>query len=221
MCSSQSEGTFITDIIVPLLRASLGDLPNGIVCLSTAERQSIASKTRKSLGSNEEKTSQPPKTPIGKKPDIMLMEKYGNKIFEIAYVESSCIVCTNSKKDGDSVKLWRETLDGISFVNITCRPLSNQFGIIGIQIAGEKLYLNILVKDANGIPRYFHLNQAQIPFSKDTSWRVVPLIHLLLTLRNITIVNKSLLMQALEQANARPPRNVNPSPTVFSPLNDN
>ncbi|RGB23294.1 hypothetical protein C1646_774727, partial [Rhizophagus diaphanus] len=170
MRSFQSEGTFLTDVIVPLLRASLGDLPNGTVCLSTAERQSIASKIRKSLGSNEERYSQTPKTPIGKKPDVMLMEKCGGKIFEIAYVESSRIICTNSKKDDDSV-------------------------------AGEELYLNVLVKDANGIPRYFHLNQVQVPFSKDTSWRVVPLVHLLLTLRNITIVNKSLLMQALEQAN--------------------
>ena len=221
MRSSQSEGTFLTDVIVPLLRAGLGDLPNGTVCLSTAERQSIASKTRKSLGSNEERSSQTPKTPIGKKPDVMLMEKCGGKIFEIAYVESSRIICTNSKKDDDSVKLWRETQDGISFVNIACRPLSNQFGIVGIQVAGEELHLNVLVKDANGIPRYFHLNQARIPFSKDTSWRVLPLVHLLLILRNITIVNKSLLMQALEQANTRPPRNVNPSPTVSSPLNDN
>ena len=56
----------------------------------------------------------------------------------------------------------------------------------------------------------------QIPFTKSTSWRVRPLIHLLLTLRNITIVNKSLLMQALKQASTHPPRNANPSPTVSS-----
>jgi hypothetical protein len=77
------------------------------------------------------------------------------------------------------------------------------------------------VKDANGIPRYFHLNQAQILFSKDTLWHVIFLVHLLLTLRNITILNKSLLMQALEQANIRSPRNINPSPTISLPLNDN
>ena len=57
MRSSQSEGTYITDIVVPLLRASLDDLPNGSICMSTAERQSIASKVRKSLGVNEEKSS--------------------------------------------------------------------------------------------------------------------------------------------------------------------
>ena len=111
-------------------------------------------------------------------------------------------------------------MEGISLVGITCRPTSNQFGIVGIQVAGENLCLNVLVRDANGIPRYFHLIQAQIPFTKSTSWRVnmKPLIHLLLTLRNITIVNKSLLMQALKQANTHPPRNANPSPTVSSPL---
>ena len=149
------------------------------------------------------------------------MKKCGGKIFEIAYVESSCIFCINSKKDNDSVKLQRETQNGISFVNITCRPSSNQFGIVKIQVAGEELYLNILVKDANKIPKYFHLNQAQILFSKDTSWRVIPLVHLLLILRNITIVNKILLVQALEQANTHPSQNVNPSPTVFSPLYNN
>ncbi|CAG8443359.1 11450_t:CDS:2 [Ambispora leptoticha] len=117
----------ITNIIVTLLRVSLEDLSNGSVCLSTAERQ----------------------TPIGKKPDIMVMENV----------------------EDDSVKLWRETLDGISFVGTACRPTSNQFGIAGVQVAGEDLYLNVLVKDANGIPRYFHLNQAQIPFTKNTSWR--------------------------------------------------
>ncbi|CAG8556483.1 9652_t:CDS:2 [Acaulospora morrowiae] len=220
MRSSQSEGTYITDVIVPLLRSGLDDLPNGSICMSTAERQSMASKIRKSLGVNEERSSCPPKVPIGKKPDVMLMEKCGGKIFELAYVESSRVVCTNSKKENDSIKLWRETLDGVSLIGTACRPTSNQFGIIGIQVAGEDLCLNVLVKDANGIPRYLHLIQAPIPFTKNTSWRVKPLIHLLLTSRNITIVNKSLLIQALEQASTRPPRNVNPSPTVSSPIYD-
>ena len=44
--SEQSEGTYIADIIIPLLRASLGGFPNGSICLSTAERQSLASKAR-------------------------------------------------------------------------------------------------------------------------------------------------------------------------------
>ena len=152
MHGSQSEGTYITDIIVPLLQAGLDDLPNGSICMSTAERQSIASKVRKSLGVNEEESSHSPRVLIGKKPNVMVMEKCGGKIFELAYVESSQVICTNSKKEDDSIKLWRETLDGISLVGITCRPTSNQFGIVGIQVAGEDLCLNILVRDANGIP---------------------------------------------------------------------
>ncbi|RHZ84709.1 hypothetical protein Glove_78g202 [Diversispora epigaea] len=212
---TQSEGTYVTDIIVPLLRASLEDLPNGGIFLSTAERQSMASKARKSFGPNEERSTH--KTPIGKKPDVMVMAKYGGKIFELAYVESSRILCTRSKREDDSVKLWREALDGISFVGVACRPTNNQFGIVGIQVAGEDLYLNILVKDASGIPRYFYVNQVEISFTKNTSWRVEPLIRLLLTLRNIMIVNQSLLIQALEQANTRPPRNATQSPTVIFP----
>ena len=77
MHGSQSEGTYITDIIVPLLQASLDDLPNGSICMSTAECQSIASKVRKSLGVNEEKSSHSPRVLIGKKPDVMVMEKCG------------------------------------------------------------------------------------------------------------------------------------------------
>ncbi|RHZ89772.1 hypothetical protein Glove_11g92 [Diversispora epigaea] len=175
----------------------------------------MASKARKSFGPNEERSTH--KTPIGKKPDVMVMAKYGGKIFELAYVESSRILCTRSKREDDSVKLWREALDGISFVGVACRPTNNQFGIVGIQVAGEDLYLNILVKDASGIPRYFHVDQVEIPFTKNTPWRVEPLILLLLTLRNIMIVNQSLLIQALEQANTRPPRNAQQSPTVTSP----
>ncbi|PKY35636.1 hypothetical protein RhiirB3_456744 [Rhizophagus irregularis] len=32
--NKQSEGTYITDVIVPLLRASLANLPNGYICTS-------------------------------------------------------------------------------------------------------------------------------------------------------------------------------------------
>ncbi|CAI2199964.1 10690_t:CDS:2, partial [Funneliformis geosporum] len=48
--------------------------------------------------------------------------------------------------------------------------------------------------DLAGIPRYFHLDHAEIP---------------------------SLIMQALEQATSHLPRNVNPSPTVSTPPYNN
>ena len=58
--SEQSEGTYISDIIMPLLRSCWGNLLNGDICLSTAERQSIASKARRNAGvveiTNGEKT---------------------------------------------------------------------------------------------------------------------------------------------------------------------
>jgi hypothetical protein len=187
---------------------SLSDLPNGAICLSTAERQSVASKARRNLGIIGER--------MGKKPDIMGLLKQDEKIIELLYTESSRIVCSNLKKSDDEVKLWRETLDGASYINALCRPVGNQFGVVGIQVAGTTMYLNILVNDLAGIPRYFHLDHAEIPLFPHQS-RLKSLIRLLLTLRNIMIVNKSLLVQALEQATSHPPRNVNPSPTVSTP----
>ncbi|CAG8655334.1 10356_t:CDS:2, partial [Paraglomus occultum] len=67
--TSRSEGTYVTDVIIPLLRSSLG---GDIVCLSTAERQSLASKARRSIRLDEER--------MGKKPDIMGLLKRDEKI---------------------------------------------------------------------------------------------------------------------------------------------
>ncbi|RHZ74601.1 hypothetical protein Glove_220g3 [Diversispora epigaea] len=204
--SEQSEGIYISDIIMPLLRSSLRDLLNGDICLSTAERQSLASKARRNAGVVEER--------MGKKPDIMGLMKQDEKIIELMYLESSRILCSNSKKADDG------TLDGVSFIDALCRPVGNQFGIVGIQIAGTTIRLNVLMKDLGGIPRYFHLDHAEIPLLPHAS-HTKALIRLLLTLRNIMIVNKSLLLRALEQASTHPPRNVGPSPTVSSPPYNN
>ncbi|RHZ63512.1 hypothetical protein Glove_329g72 [Diversispora epigaea] len=176
---------------MPLLRASLGDLPNEYICLSTAERQSLASKVRRNDGTGKVK--------MGKKPDIMTLENCDGKLVEFLYVKSSHIVCSATKKTDDEIKLWRELLDGI---------------------AGEKIYLNILINDASGIPRYFHLEHTEIPLTLEIRWRTRALIRLLLTLRNIIIVNKNLLKQAMEQAVSHPPRNTSPSPTVTTPEHD-
>ncbi|CAJ0837425.1 13630_t:CDS:2 [Entrophospora sp. SA101] len=157
------------------------------------------------------------KEKMGKKPDIMALEKCNGKLLEFLYAESSRIVCSNTKKADDGVKLWRELLDGISYIYSACKPICNQFGVVGIQVAGEKIYLSVLVKDASGILRYFHLDHAEIPLTSEVSWRTKALIRLLLTLRNIIIVNKNLLVQATGQAVSHPPRNTYQSPTVSSP----
>ncbi|CAG8837873.1 40624_t:CDS:2 [Gigaspora margarita] len=185
----QSKGTYITDVIIPLLRATFGDLPNGTICLSSAERQSFASKVRRN-----KKNDKTDKEKIGKKPDIMALESCNGKLLEYLYLEN-----------------------GISYINSACKPLSNQFGVVGIQISGEKIYLNVPANDTNGIPRYFHLDHAEIPLTSEVTSRTKPLIRLLLTLRNIIIVNKNLLMQAMYLAILHPPKNARSSPTVTSP----
>ncbi|CAG8723368.1 4375_t:CDS:2, partial [Dentiscutata heterogama] len=115
--NEQNEGTYISDVIMPLLRATLRNLPNGHICLSTAER-------------------------------LATLEKGEGKLVEYLYLESSRIFCNDTKKDDNETKLWRELLNGIS------------------------------------------------------------------------IVNKSLLIQALKQSISHPPRNVHPSLTVSSPRRD-
>ncbi|CAG8770067.1 20202_t:CDS:2 [Cetraspora pellucida] len=142
----RSEGTYISDIIMPLLRSSLGNLLNG------------ADKER-----------------MGKKPDIMGLLKYDEKIAEFMFAECSRIICCNSKKDNDD------------------------FGVVGIRVVGTTIRLNVLVRDLGGIPSYFHLDLAEIPLSPRLLYTKA-LIHLLLTLRNILIVNKSLLIETLEKA---------------------
>ena len=141
---------------------------------------------------------------MGKKPDIMGLLEQDEKIIELLYTELSRIVCSNSKKSDNEVKLWRETLDGASYISALCRPTRNQFGIVRIQVTGTTMYLNILVNDLAGIPRYFHLDHAEIPLSPHQS-HLKSLIRLLLTLRNVMIVNKSLLMQVLGQATSHSP----------------
>jgi hypothetical protein len=212
MSNVQSEGTYITNVIMPLLRASLSDLPNGYICLSMAERQSLASKAHRN-----DRTG---KVKMGKKPDIMALERCNGKLVEFLYVESSRIVCSPTKKTDDEIKLWRELLDGSSYISSACRPTCNQFGVVGVQVASEKIYLNVLVNDASGIPRYFHLDHAEIPLTSEVGLRTKALIRLLLTLRNIIIVNKNLLKHAIEQAVSHPPRNTSPSPTVTTPEHD-
>ena len=105
---------------------------------------------------------------MGKKPDVMMLVEYREKIAELLYAECSRILCTKTKKADDRVKLWRETLDGLSLVGATCRPMANQFGIGRIQVAGDVIYLNVLIKDAGGIPRYFYLDRVDTVKARKT-----------------------------------------------------
>ncbi|CAG8855467.1 33043_t:CDS:2, partial [Gigaspora margarita] len=117
--SDQSEGTYVTDVIVPLIRATLNKLPiKKYAFLSSAERQSLASADKRGRG---------------KQPDIMFLEMCREKIYELMYIECLCLICTDRKKKDDEVKLWREMNDGMCYVYRSCRPVRNEFGILGIQ----------------------------------------------------------------------------------------
>ncbi|RIB25842.1 hypothetical protein C2G38_2138590 [Gigaspora rosea] len=72
-----------------------------------AERQSIASKDRKGE--------------YGKRPDVMLIAKYKNKMHELIYAVCSRLVCTDTKKNDDWAKLWRELNDGMNWSKKCCK----------------------------------------------------------------------------------------------------
>ncbi|KAF0413849.1 hypothetical protein F8M41_007712 [Gigaspora margarita] len=178
----QSEGTYVTDVIVSLICATLNQLPiKKYAFLSSAERQSLASADRRGRG---------------KQPDIMFLEMCCEKIYELMYIECSRLICTDRKKKDDEVKLWREMNDGMRYVYKSCRPVRNEFGILGIQVAGDMMHLNILIKDDDDIHRLFHLRSVKIPARPCNEEDVLQFVEALLLLRNIMIVNISLLFHS-------------------------
>lgn len=66
---------------------------------------------------------------IAKSPDTSLE-------FEITNLEYSRIFCSEEKIIEDEIKLFRECNTCIDFAHSGCDKLSNEFGIIGIQVAG-------------------------------------------------------------------------------------
>jgi hypothetical protein len=159
--------------------------------LFSAERQSIASADRRG------------KRKQGKRPDVMFIEGGAEKFYELIFVESSRIVCTKTKEEDDSVKLWREMNDGMAWVHKGCKPNKDEFGILGLQIAGKTMHLNVLIKDVDKINRLFHLRSVKIPIQPADGSDVLRLVETLLLLRNITIVNVSLLLNAPEARSER------------------
>ena len=94
------------------------------------------------------------------------------------------------------------------------KPDKGQFGIIGIQVAERTLYLNILVRDRADCHRYFHLYEAEVPIQLSNSSIIMKFVESLLILRNLLIVNMSLLYNALLPRSARL---IEDSTTVRSP----
>ncbi|CAG8810861.1 29350_t:CDS:2, partial [Gigaspora margarita] len=168
--NAQSEETYVTDVVVPLLRATLKELPvRKIALLSTAERQSVASADRKGDGKQ------------GKRPDVMFIEECEEKLYD---------------SSSWNLHLWREMNDGMTWVHKGCKPDKNEFGILGIQISGKIMHLNVLIKDADEIHRLYRLCSVEIPLQPTDGNDVFQFVGALLLLRNIIIVNISMLLNA-------------------------
>jgi len=115
------------------------------------------------------------------------------KKYELMYTECSRLFCTEQKIKDDAVKIWRETNDGMYWVYKGRRPEKDEFGIIGLQVAGSILRLTVLIRDGANVDRYYHLHESRIPVQKSEPAVVAKFIETLLILHNILIVNMSLL----------------------------
>lgn len=182
IAKSLNEGTYQSTVILMLIRAILKNLPFKLSAfISTSERQSIASADRKGEGK------------MGRRPDIMYVIKHKGVFFELMYVECSRLHCSERKKKDDEIKLWRECNDGMYWVRKVVKPDKDQFGIVGVQIAGNMLHLNVLIRDGLEIHRYYHLQSAEIPVRFSDVDVVTKFVETLLLLRNLIITNSSLL----------------------------
>ncbi|CAI2198238.1 1674_t:CDS:2, partial [Funneliformis geosporum] len=114
-------------------------------------KESITSADRKGEGQ------------VGRQPDIIYVVKYLDVFFELIYIECSRIYCSQQKKIDDEIKLWRESNDGMFWVRKVHKPEKGQFGIVGVQVAGNMLHLNVLIRDKANVHRYFYLQSAEFP----------------------------------------------------------
>ena len=182
IAKSLNEGTYQSTVILMSIRAVLKNLPFRLSAfISTSERQSIASADRK----GEEK--------MGRRPDIMYVIKYKGVFFELMYVECLRLHCSNQKKTDDEIKLWRECNDGMYWVRKVVKLEKDQFGIVGVQIAGNMLHLNVLIRDRMEIHRYYHLQSAEIPVRFSDVDVVTKFVETLSLLQNLIITNSFLL----------------------------
>nr|CAG8644756.1 9564_t:CDS:2 [Entrophospora candida] len=149
---TMNEGTYVNNVITPLINACLFNNPFGeSAFITTFERQIIASADRRGDGK------------VGRRPDIMFTSKEEYKYYELMYTECSRITCTDQKEENDNIKLWRECNDGIYWAHKSHRLEKGQFGIIGMQVAGRKLCLNVLIRDEVEVHRYYKLHETEIP----------------------------------------------------------
>jgi len=122
---------------------------------------------------------------------------------------------SEQKKTDDEIKLWRECNDGIYWVRKVVKPEKEQFGIVGVQIAGNMLHLNVLIRDDCNIHRYYRLQSAEIPVRISDVDVVTKFVETLLLLRNLIITNLTLLFHGSTCNSQRQKEN---SHTVNTPI---
>lgn len=135
----------------------------------------------------------------------MFILKNGDYTYELMYTECSRLVCTDRKKMDDAIKLWREINDGIFWARKRCNPEKEEFGIIGIQVAGmsflfyfiimqtvlhkkktfigDELLINVLIRDLGDVHRLYNLKSVKIPVQQTDKDTVTGFIEALLVLR--------------------------------------
>ncbi|RHZ76203.1 hypothetical protein Glove_202g106 [Diversispora epigaea] len=121
-------------------------------------------------------------------------------------------------RSDDEVKLWCECNDGLYWVHKSCTPNRDQFDIVEVQIAGSTIRLNVLIRDLADIHRYYHIRDVEIPVQQSNSTIVTKFVETLLIMRNILLVNISLLCNApLTRSN----KIMEKSSTISSPIREN
>ena len=93
------------------------------------------------------------------------------------------------EKNDDRIKLWQEANDGMYWVRKGRKPNIDEFGIISLQVAGDILHLNVLIRDEGNFHRYCRLQSVKIPVQLEDSDVVSKFVEALLIMRNIIIVN--------------------------------
>jgi hypothetical protein len=129
----------------------------------------------------------------------MFIEKYNkhNTLLELMFVECSRVICNKDKEEKDKVKLWREMNDGLNYVYKFNKVDKDEFGILGIQIAGKMMHFNILIRDIYDVHRLYHLDSIEIPVEETVDKiHVSNFIKTSLHIRNILIINISLLLNS-------------------------
>ncbi|RGB32529.1 hypothetical protein C1646_762794 [Rhizophagus diaphanus] len=114
-----------TDVVIPLIRAAIKDIPNfNYIRVTTSVMESKSSKERRKL----QKCSS-----FGKKPYAMIIASIRNIEFEMMFLKGSRLFADKGKRHSDSVKLWRESNDGIWLASRGCK-LKQDFAITNIQV---------------------------------------------------------------------------------------